>query len=346
MTHLKKDPGTGHLLKNADGHLISGCPPPPGGYILTHCNICGGAHGDCDGTEATLTTTPALSPTLVPSDIGTTVKINGSTDCWSVTYDLFGVGTDEVVVAERFDDCEECCGKPYKLTQCYKSYSNTDCDGSASAIVVAPDNTNITDDLIGLVVRYDSKCWTVTRVCDAVTTAGPITVSGDYANCAACCDACTACGNCEFSLDSQVQLDLEIITCKYAGSPCSGALEEVEVTCDTATSASVGCVPGRVIWASFNLQGTVTKYWNNPVCDPPSGDNSSVTSGGTSVTVDYDCVSNEWKLGEFGIDTGITSCSGGSNTVEVCTGGGVNHRKYIITITVLNNSCSPWFDAP
>ena len=92
------------------------CPPPPGGYILSQCDIdC--PSSDCDGSESDLHTKPEKSPTLLPSDIGKVVKIQGSTECWEVSYTALETGTDVVVIANRatdvYTDCDECCDPCY-----------------------------------------------------------------------------------------------------------------------------------------------------------------------------------------------------------------------------------------
>ena len=85
-------------------------------YILSQCNEnC--PNTDCDGSEANIITTPALS-NLVKSDIGKVVTIFGSTECWEVTEGFDDTGAVSVTKTNTYDDCEECCDECYKCGAC------------------------------------------------------------------------------------------------------------------------------------------------------------------------------------------------------------------------------------
>ncbi len=76
-------------------------------YILSQCSIvC--PNTDCDGSEANIVTTPALS-NLHDSDIGKTIKISGFDECWEVTEGFSAVGAVAVTKTNTYDACVDCC---------------------------------------------------------------------------------------------------------------------------------------------------------------------------------------------------------------------------------------------
>lgn len=94
------------------------CPPPPGGYRLAVCDV--DCDSDCDGVGSPIYTSPAYSD-LVPSDIGKSVKISGSTKCWSVGY-WPSAGSTSVSVTARYSGCNSgdnpCCDVCYTCGDC------------------------------------------------------------------------------------------------------------------------------------------------------------------------------------------------------------------------------------
>ncbi len=87
------------------------CSSPPPGYVLRSCYVpCGEA--SCSSRSHYFYTTPELSPTLKPSDVGKSVKVAGSDRCWSV-YATTWTGSDVVTVTGRYSGCSSgsnpCC---------------------------------------------------------------------------------------------------------------------------------------------------------------------------------------------------------------------------------------------
>lgn len=84
--HLKKDPVTGHLLRNKNGHLVKECAPTT------------------TTTEAPTTTTPAPTTTTTPAPT-TTTQAPGPCDC--------GGDCPQTVYADITSTCNGGCSGTY-----------------------------------------------------------------------------------------------------------------------------------------------------------------------------------------------------------------------------------------
>jgi len=107
MGHLRKSLA-GHLLKGSGGHLVRGCVDTAISYVLSQCTYTCDPAADCDGSEADIVTTPALS-NLHDSNIGKVIKISGYTECWKVSEGFDATGAVSVTKTNSYDDCEDCC---------------------------------------------------------------------------------------------------------------------------------------------------------------------------------------------------------------------------------------------
>ena len=264
-------------------------------------------------------------------------------------------GVPTLADQDDFDDC--CCEEAetspgYLLEHASKACPHLDCDGTADDIYTTPDDSNLTDAYDGKYTRYDGKCWLVTALVSTPGSPTTLTVSGNYATKALCCDPCYNCGDCEFHPDSYIDYTDKSWTCVYSmGFPICDPSRFQEVSAWWSESESGGLTRSatQCYWRG-TVKNWVLTGWEPDACTEPTVaqiKTLGIALDDTTVTVSYDCDDDEWYVGGGGFGAGAGDCTG----IEWADSSGCviynQSWNYEVTISVEDNSgCdqdgAPW----